>query len=91
MKKRLIYCDVCRSKIGPITDRDWAEGVSHQFAPFRRPEPPEKSDDHIVLVIHAEKRNEWSGQQEFPVDICRRCTMSMIEEIVKETEDVGDV
>ena len=107
MKKRLIYCDVCSKKIGPITDQDWAEGVAHQFAPFRRPEPPEKSDDDIVLVIHAEKRNGWSGPDSTHVDICRSCAMSMIietveeilagldrmceEDIAKERENAGDI
>ena len=92
MKKRLIYCDRCKHKVGHFTDDDWGDGMTHEFKVSRRPEPPVAGAvDSISLVVSAVRSEDWAagdtvlGKRRPKVDLCRSCTILMMEEVLERT------
>jgi hypothetical protein len=82
----------------PITDSDWGDGVSHEFTLEKRSEPPivgVGQDDSISLVVSAVRTsdwfkaesNNWTGRTASKIDLCKKCTLEMVGEIVKEKEE----
>jgi len=78
-RKKLVYCDVCRKKVMPIDDRDFAEGKHHVFV--CKPhvcEPPEAEPRaDIELVVRAQKEDE-------SVDLCLQCMEDMLREVLSD-------
>ena len=95
MKKRLIYCDRCKHKVGYFTDDDWGDGMAHEFQSPKRPAPPVAGDaDSISLVVSAVRSGDWAAGNTFlgkrppKVDLCRSCTISMMQEVLERTFDL---
>lgn len=91
MKKRLVYCDRCKHKVGHFTDDDWSDGMTHEFKIQMRPEPPIIKDmDTVSLVISAVRSDDWGTRRAFlgkappKVDLCKPCTFTMMQAVMEQ-------
>ena len=86
-RKKLVYCDVCKKKVMPIDDRDFAEGKHHTF--ICKPdvcEPPEAEPRaDIELTVSAQRNKEGlGGPYTSSVDLCLKCMEDMLREVLSE-------
>ena len=90
-RTRVVYCDLCNRKSMPVQDKDWHDGMEHEYHQEpESPEPPEtRPETDIVLSVSAKRWNRYACDgrvnQRYPferVDLCLVCTTDLLKRAV---------